>query len=237
MTKNFRRFLVPLIIIGVVIVIAGIVLIGGQFFGTGKATISSLEAMQVQPPEDYNRQLMDIIRKNPDPYIRERAVFTLTDIAIKKNASEKIVPELREIALNGQDANLQSAAYANLALIDTVVPKIPQATLDVLVQGTIRPGQTITVVAVITSQRQPAKALVGTLLIPKGLDLTSPPITAVKFVPGSPVSVPFTFTIRDPGSYKIPVHLLVSYNRVESEHITRYLYLKADSTGGSSAIE
>lgn len=237
MTKNFRRFLVPLIIIGVVIVIAGIVLIGGQFFGTGKATISSLEAMQVQPPEDYNRQLMDIIRKNPDPYIRERAVFTLTDIAIKKNASEKIVPELREIALNGQDANLQSAAYANLALIDTVLPKIPQATLNISVQGTIRPGQTITVVAVITSQRQPAKALVGTSLIPKGLDLTSPPITAVKLVPGSPASVPFTFTIRDPGDYKIPVHLLVSYNRVESEQITRYLYLKADSAGGSSFIE
>lgn len=236
MTKNFRRFLVPLIIIGVVIVIAGIVLIGGQFFGTGKATISSLEAMQMEPPGDYDRQLMEIIRKNPDPYIRERAVFTLTDIALRKNASEKIVPELREIALNGQDANLQSAAYANLALIDNVVPKTPGATLDLSVQGAIRPGQTITVIAVVTSQRQPAKALVGTSLIPKGLDLTSPPITAVKLVPGSPASVPFTFTIRDPGSYKIPVHLLVSYNRVESEHITRYLYLKADSTGGNSFI-
>ena len=236
MTRDFRRFLVPVIIIGVLAVIAGIVLFGGPPFGSGKATVASLEAMQVDPPGDYDRQLMEIIRKNPDPYIRERAVFTLTDIALRKNASEKIVPQLREIALNEKDANLQSAAYANLALIDNVVPKTPGAALDLSVQGAIRMGQTITVVAVVSSQRPPAKALVGTSNIPKGLDLTSKPLTAVKPVPGSTVQVPFTFTIRDTGNYKIPFYLQVSYSRAESEQIEKDLYLHVNATGGESFI-
>jgi hypothetical protein len=236
MTGNLRRVLVPVIIIGVLAGMAGIILFGGDLFGPGKVTISSLETMQMEPPDDYNLQLMEIIKKNPDPYIRERAVFTLTDIAIRKNASEKIIFELREIALNGQDADLQSAAYANLALIDNVVPGTPQATLEISVKGTIRPGQTITVVAAVTSQRLPTKTIVGTSNIPNGLELKSPPVTAVKLVPGSPFQVPFTFTIRDPGDYKIPLHLLVSYSRVESEQIEKDLYLHVNATGGSSYI-
>lgn len=236
MMKNFRRFLVPLIIIGVLVVIAGIVLIGGQFFGKGKVTISSIETMQMDPPTDYDLQLTEIIQNHPDPYIRERALFTLTDIAIRKNESGKVVSKLREIALNEQNADLQSAAYANLALIETVVPTIPQSSMDVSVQGTIGPGQTIKVIANITSQRLPTRAIVGISHMPQGLDLQSSPIKNVKVVPGNFVSVPFTIMIRTSGRYKIPISLLVSYNRVESEKVNKNLYLTVNTTGGNSYI-
>jgi len=53
--------------------------------------IKNLETMQVEIPDNYISELKSIIQNNPDSYIRDRGLFTLTDIAIRKNEPEKII--------------------------------------------------------------------------------------------------------------------------------------------------
>src|SRR4030042_7165878 len=82
--------------------------------GSGDVDVKYLESMQVDPPSDYIDKLVSIVKDDDDPYIRERAVFTLVDIAVAGNETEKIVDFLKDLAMNELDDNVRTAAYANI---------------------------------------------------------------------------------------------------------------------------
>jgi hypothetical protein len=54
----------------------------------GDVDIRYLEAMQRDLPENYIEVVQYILDHNRDPYIRERCVYTLSDIAINKNEAD-----------------------------------------------------------------------------------------------------------------------------------------------------
>ena len=159
------------------------------------ATVSSLEEMQRDPPAGYLDYLSEVIRSHPDPYVRQRAVFTITDISIRKDESASVRPVLLEIERDSRDADLQSAAFSNLDLIDMAVPVPPKAEMNVTVEGEIRQGRTITINVVLTSSVRPEKAVVGIRRVPAGLELLSDPVAAKELKPDEPVTVPFSIGI------------------------------------------
>jgi hypothetical protein len=82
--------------------------------GSAEVNVEYLESMRLDPPNDYIDELVSIVKENEDPYVRERAVFTLVDIAIEGNETEEIVDFLKELAMNETDDNVRTAAYANI---------------------------------------------------------------------------------------------------------------------------
>jgi hypothetical protein len=189
------------------------------------ATISTLEDMQVDPPADYIHYLSEVISSHSDPYVRERAVFTLTDISLRRDESASVRPILLKIAQTSQDTDLQSAAFSNLDLIDKVVPVPPKTEMNLTVDGRIRQGQTITVNITLTSTVMPVKVLTGIRRIPKGLVLESPPSVRTALKQGEPVTIPFQIKILQDGEYELPFSSSISYSRVEKENLERTLYL------------
>ncbi|MDD1678002.1 MAG: hypothetical protein LUO93_02300, partial [Methanomicrobiales archaeon] len=49
------------------------------------SNIDDLAAMELDPPTNYVDRLTAVIEGHGDPYLRERAVFTLTRIALGRN--------------------------------------------------------------------------------------------------------------------------------------------------------
>jgi len=234
MSNDLRRYLLLTAIIAGAVILAVIIFVmlpsGGDNDAT--TTVTSLEEMQMDPPSDYIQQLTNVIYNHPDPYVKERAIFTLTEIALRKEDNEKITPLLTDIALHKQDANLQSAAYANLDLIKSVVPEAPQTFMDVSVQGSLGPGRNVTVTVNLTSLKQPSRTIVGIPNLPEGLEIQPPQIVDVTLVPGTPSFIPFTVRVVSPGTYTIPVYSLISYNRVESQQMKKHITLRVTATGG-----
>lgn len=227
-------------IIGAVVIIVIAIILSGWSVGPSPvdATISSLEDMQVDPPADYFRYLSGVIRSHPDPYVRQRAVFTLTDISIRKEESASVRTILLEIARDSPDSDLRSAAFSNLNLIDSAVPQPPKAEMNITVEGEILVGRTIAVNVHLTTSVQPEKAVVGITRVPEGLELESDPVVRTTVGPGKEAAVPFSIRIVREGEYELPFSSVISYSRVEKEEPEKTLYLvvKKGAAGNTEII-
>lgn len=229
-----RNGIIALIVLCVIIIVGFIFI--QPFLSEKQITTDSLESMQLNPPQDYIQKLTGIIQTNRDPYIRESAVFTLTDIAIKKNETGRIYDFLREIATNEKETNVQSAAFATIYRIKTVYPEEPKATLDVTIQGPIQQGANITLIATVSFPNQAVKAIVGINRFSNTIELLSNPVVKLNLSDQSPRAIPFKIKILRKGSYYIPVTLKVSYNRVDEDTIKKRIIITVNETSGSYKI-
>jgi len=103
-----------------------------------------------QIAEELNiENLKNIIQNNPDKKIKERAIFILSDIAIKNDKTKEIIPFLEKVAQN--DKSIRTVAYANLDLLRETTP--PPINLDIRVKNFIKKNSTVLLTLHITSEK------------------------------------------------------------------------------------
>ena len=197
-----------------------------------EVTLEHLEAMQISQPDNYIKELRAIIDSSSDPDIRERGIFTLTDIAIKRNETEKIVDFLKGIAYNEKQENVRTAAYANLNLIRSIHPLEKKGSMEVELRGDIRKGGTVTVVAQISSTMDVREVIIGLGDMPESIEPISRPVQKFNLLAGQPQEAKFDLRINDVGSHYIPINFMMGFDRVDYETIKKRIYLTAEENGG-----
>lgn len=198
--------------------------------------VESLEAMQLNPAEDYIETLAQIILNDPDPYVRERGIFTLTDIALREGDTEGIVDFLKEIADNEVHDDVRSAAYANIDLIRKNIPLPATGSLELSVSGDISKDSTISIIAVVTCNTEVSDAVVGIEKLHHDIEPLSFPVINIDIQPEEPVTVEYELKLNGTGDYRIPVSLLLSFDRIDSEKIQHEVRLTVNETNGEYSI-
>lgn len=180
------------------------------------STIDDLSTMELNPSGNYADQLMAVIEGDGEPYLKERAVFTLTRIALNQNETRAVIPLLKDLAMHASSEEIRTAAHANLNLITTIVPQPTYGYLNVSVEGDIRTGNPIRLVAEVSSTVPTADSIVGIRRLPQSMNLQSDPIVYLTLQPNEPQIVEFQIIPQDTGTYLVPVSLVLSLDQVES---------------------
>ncbi len=114
-----------------------------------KITVEELNKIHTQMKEESIEQLKNIIESNGDKKIREKAIFVLSDIAIKNGKAKEVIPFLEKVAKDNK--SIRTVAYANLDLLRETIP--PPISLDVHVKNLIKKNSTVLLTFDITSEK------------------------------------------------------------------------------------
>lgn len=188
--------------------------------------------------EDLPR-LVAIIEGSGDDYTREQAVFVYADIARQNGKGKEAMDFFKKVAYEEQNDEVRTAAYANYYLLRQDEP--PLLTLNVTVEGEIRSGRTITITAIIRSEKGYPEASVylqaenpetelNTIAV-LGPDRISTPITE-----GTPLNVPFTVSLLREGDAILRLRAKSVLDRLEYEEVDRTVYLSISNQGGSYQV-
>lgn len=197
-------------------------------------SLERLEAIRVAGREDYDRQIKALLAKAREPYARERAVATLTEIAIRRNETERVVGFLEDLAHTAEDESLRTTAYAHLELIRAYRPPPARGSLEVSVRGEIGKGRTVTLIATVTSTVDlEEEVLVGLSSLDGRIELLHrSEVQKVFLKAGKPRTVEFDLKLQETGHYFIPVTALLSFSRLDSEKLqTRGSLVVNESSG------
>ncbi len=204
------------------------------FKNTEEVDLKYLESIQLHPPEDYIQGLISIVENNDtDPYIRERAIFTLTNIAIRKHETGDIIDFLKEVAINEKEDNVRTAAYANIDLIRDIYPLEKKGHLDISISGDIKKNTNISLIAKISSKVDIKKAVIGIDRLHINIDPLSPIHHEVDLKANEPKEVQFYLHLKETGEYEIPVTLMLSFDRIDYEMITDEIQINVGEFEGS----
>lgn len=225
--KNKKILIKVTAFLAIIIIIVFFLFYRLKKFNPQKITIDDLEKIQLNPPKDYIKKLELVIQKNNDPYTKEKAIFTLTDIAIRKYETEKIVDFLKEMAMNEKTNNLRTAAYANLDLIREHNPLEKHGSLSLSVFGEIKKNSKIILVARVLANVDVEEARVGINKLNKNIELlnTSQMVYQLSLKANQPQEAEFELFLKERGEYEIPVTLILSSDRVDYEEITEEINL------------
>ena len=218
-----------ILIAGVIVAVIIIVVVAMVLVSTD---VEYLEEMQLNPTDNYIEELENIILNDSDPYVRERGIFTLTDIALREGDTDQIVDFLKEIAYDDEDENVRTAAYANVDLIRKVHPLPQRGSLQLSIAGEIEKGSTISLIANITSSIDVNDAIVGIEKLHKDIESLSSPITNVKLQANESKIYKCELKLNETGTYVLPVTLMLSFDRVDSETIQQEIHLTVTETDG-----
>jgi hypothetical protein len=201
--------------------------------GSDKVNIEYLESMQQDPPADYIDKLMSIVKNNEDPYVRERAVFTLVDIAVEGNETEEIIDFLKELAMNETDDNVRTAAYANIDLIRDLFPPENKGAITLYLSGDIQKGSEVSLVAEVSSATDlNEEAIFGITSLPDGIELLSPGVLKLELEANVSEEVDFNLRLNQTGAYIITMALKLSFDRIDYEIIYKDVYLAVNESDG-----
>jgi len=200
------------------------------------ATVGDLIAIQKHPPPDYIEELTLIIESNQNRTVRDAAVNTLTDIAIRKSETEKVMDFLKDLAAHEEDPVIMSAAYSSINLIRYTYPPEPIGSLDLSVSGNVRKGGTITIIATFASKRDVDRAVLGLAVPPDDIEMITPPVFYTNLTAHTGTSRTFQLRLLDTGEFKIPVQLSLSTGLTDSEQIDRYVSLVVREKDGEYTI-
>jgi hypothetical protein len=198
--------------------------------------MDDLAAMERDPPDNYIYRLTAVIEGDGEPYLRERAVFTLTRIALARNETSSIIPYLKDLAMHTRTDEIRTAAYANLALIHSLILPPPQGHLSLSIEGTIQKESPIRLVATVSSTVPVTASVVGIRRLPQGMDLNSEPLVRLSLLPNQAQTVIFQMTPRLVGKYTIPVSLVLSLDPVESYEKTAEVTITVQEHGGNYSV-
>ena len=171
-------------------------------------------------------RLKAIIETSNNTQERESALRALGDITVSSNAKDDVVPFLKNIALNDEDSDVRMAAKMNLALIREQHPDKKFGNIDLKIDGPIREGQNITLIATISSSVTAEKALVSIRKITgdngnltDGITLAgveSLPVR-IQLLAGTKKEIPIHLHINKPGNYTIFCTLQLDFSRIDYE--------------------
>ncbi len=256
MNKKLKTFL---IVVAVAVVVSLVVVYlrqpESQF-----DSIDSINELQEFPSEDTIDTLIALVEDDElDPYLRERALCVLTDVSIRLDRMEldgtRMVRHsqtreyLKEIALYQimPDSSLQSAALANIDLIDTLFPPERHGTMHVDVRGDIKPGNHIAILVSLLSDIYVEDARVSAGMIPQHaqmedpLDIPTPIITPITDPPlwrgelraDTVQELRFDFQIEAEGEMELPVSYKFNFDEMDYEFEKQSLVFTVTTTGGN----
>jgi hypothetical protein len=195
------------------------------------------ESLLLDPPEDYMEALMSLVEENEDSYVRESAIFTLTDLKIRDNETDDIIDFLKDIAMNEEDENVRTAAYANIDLIRDVYPLEKQGSLELHVTGDIMKNNNITILANVSSNvTLEEEAIVGINSWDDKIDMLSERMFKLNLEANITQQVSFVLHLNDTGEFFIPVTLKLCFDIIESENIKKQIYLNVEESDGEFEI-
>jgi hypothetical protein len=214
----------------------------------GYQTFDSINELQESPSEGTIETLRALIEDPElDPYLRERAIFVLTDVSISLERNSEIRDYLKEIALDqGMPSGLQSAALAGVDFMDELFPPEKHGMMHVDVRGEIRPGSQIAIIVALLSdidvENAEVYAGVNKLysLAPGAQVVDDPIITPI----GDPYDwkgtleadtlkeIRFDFKIEQEGEIELPVSYKFTFDEIDYELEEQSLYFAITSTGG-----
>jgi len=244
---------IKIIILGVVIV----GLVGGGFwFAKVKKenfiksqTFDSINQFQENPsPETISKLKTFIESPLLDQYLRERAIFVLTDVSTKLEKNSETRDYLKGLALNKEaPGNLQSAALANINLIDELFPPEKHGIMNTEVLGEIKPGNQISIIVKLLSDIDVENVEIGVGEIKQ----YSPMMDGEQYKPSiilTPISKPaiwkgsikanilnelkFDFQVEKEGEVKLPIIYKFNFDQIDYEMERQFLYFKITKTGG-----
>lgn len=195
--------------------------------------IEYLEEMQLNPTMDYVNELEQIIRTDSDPYVRERGIFTLTDIAIREGDTDQIIDFLKEIANTEPEDNVRTAAYANVDLIRKSYPLPARGSLEISLSGDIKKGGEVSIISEIMSSTEVKDVVVGIEKLHKNIDPLSIPVINVALQPNQPLITQYDLRLIETGTYVIPFTLMLGFDRVDSETIQQEIHLTVNEIDGN----
>ena len=207
---------------------------GGDTGGT--TGFKEFEEMELNPQPGYIGVLEDRIRGDPDPYVREKGIATLTSIAIRRNETDQIIPFLKELAYDEDDDAVRTAAYANIGLIRLNYPLPGRGTLTVTVDGRIAKGKNVTVVATVTPTVDVPDATIGISRFDTGLYPATEPVIQTSLQARVPKEFRFGISLNEAGSYEVPVAVLLSWDRVDDEYLEKAIDLTVTESDGTYTI-
>jgi len=188
-------------------------------------------------------ELKEIVRLNPDSDTRQRAISVMTDIAMRKNVTEEVVDFLKGIASEEEDAAVRSHAYANLDLIREFYPLEKMGDLSVGVEGEIKEGSSITLVATASSTVDVGEATVG---VQKLAQYASEQAVDIRLDSRNPIRFPlkagetkeasFEVYLGKEGRYLVLLALTLDLDKVDSQTAEKEVYLAVGKTGGTFAV-
>lgn len=192
--------------------------------------IEYLEAMQRVLPENYFEVIRYILDHTTDPYIRHRAVFTLTDIALNKYEADNIIDFLTKLAMDEKADDIRTSAYASIDLIRSVYRSDKRGSLDLFVSGDTKKGGTIVLIAKVTSTiATQEEAIVGITSLHNNIELLSDnAVQRMHLRANEPHEIRFDLKLTETGNYFIPVTVLISFGRIDYEQIDKKIYLEVN---------
>lgn len=258
--KKPRTFLIVValgLVVSLVVACGGKPGAGGQP-GGGDWTLDSINELQEFPDEDTIDTLIALVEDDElDPYLRERALSVLTDVSIRLDRMELDRMEmvrnsqtreyLKGIALDQtMPASLQSAALANIDLIDTLFPPERHGTMTVDVRGEIKPGNRIAILVSLLSDIYVGNARVCAGMIyhhtetedpldvpiPIITPITDPPLWEGELKEDTVQELRFDFQIEAEGEMDLPVSYKLSFDEMDYEFETQSLVFTVTTTGG-----
>ncbi|HOX36125.1 MAG TPA: hypothetical protein P5217_08520 [Methanoregulaceae archaeon] len=208
----------------------------GDYNFNSPVTLEDINTLQLEGPANYIGELERISTSHPDPYIRQRSVTALTEIAIRKNETDKIESFLKDIALNTKDSQLRTAAYANIDLIRSIHPPEQHGKMNITVDGIIRQGQNIRLIVTILSTKDVPEATFGLYRLPADIPTSSKMKHKLILQADKPQTVQFDLQLQGTGEYMIPVFLMLSFDRVDYEVVEQLVYFKVETNNGEYRV-
>jgi hypothetical protein len=200
------------------------------------ATVSYLISIQKKPPADYIDELTRIIQRNKNQTVRDVAVNTLADIAIRKGEPDKIMGFLKNLTVNEKDPVIMSAAYAGIDRIRDKYPLPPMGSLVLSASGNVRKGGEVSIIATFSSTTNINKAVLGLDFPPDSIEMITPPVYYTNLTANTPAEHIFKIRILKTGKFKIPIELSVSTDRTDYEQIERFVLLDVRENDGEYII-
>jgi len=196
-------------------------------------TILELDLMNANPPEDYFDRLSEVIAKGNDSYIREKAVFTLTAIAIRENETEPVVDLLKDMVTNETDDNVRTAAYVNADLIRENEPLEDVCSMNITTSGEMRLEGNFSIIATVLCSRDFDEAMVGIGQLNDSIVLLSEkPRYKFSIKANEATVLQFDINVTENGKYYVPLNLKVNYDLVDDQKYEKRIYFNVyDSFG------
>ncbi|MBI5486163.1 MAG: hypothetical protein HY905_02400 [Deltaproteobacteria bacterium] len=207
-------------------------------------TIEQLEDMQKNPPKDYRARLLDVINGDFDPYLRERAVFTLVDIALRQGETDGIVPALESLGVSEGDDGVRTAAYAGVDAIFKTRPGGRKGSMELAVLGDVRTGEVVSVIVRVSSAVYVKEARVSLRPSPPLLfeALGGPENEPGKFYrtvslfPNSVREVRFDLRLTGKGRTMLGADVVLDFNRFEYERHAGKIFFNVGDNGGDAFV-
>jgi hypothetical protein len=227
-----KKLLILFIIVAVIVGIIYITMTAQK----KSINIEYLESVQLNPPDNYIQDLESIVKNdNADPYIRERAIFTLTDVSISRNETDKIIGFLSGIAMDEKEDNIRTSAYANLDLIREAFPLEKRFFLDLSISGKIKKDSIINISTNLMSKGD-GEAIFGFRQLDQNIVPLSQPFYKVNLKANAPNEFKFELQIKKAGKYVVPFSARISFDRIDFEEINKEIYLDVGEQSGSFEI-